>query len=110
MKPATASKPKGKRSRKDERWHLRLYIAGATPKSLDAVRNLKKICDTRVAKKYEAEVIDLLEHPQLAKVDQILAIPTLVRRLPPPLRKIVGDLSNIERVLVVLDLCRGDIS
>lgn len=107
MKPAATGKPRGKKT-KDERWHLRLYIAGATPKSLDAVRNLREICATHLDRKYEVEVIDLLEHPQLAKGDQILAIPTLVRRLPPPLKKIVGDLSNTERVLVGLDLRRGD--
>jgi len=83
---------------------LRLYVAGQTPKSLAAFANLKKICEEHLAGRYKIEVIDLLEHPQLAKGDQIFAIPTLVRRLPPPLRKIIGDLSNTEKVLVGLDL------
>jgi circadian clock protein KaiB len=85
-------------------YRLRLYVAGQTPKSLQAFANLKKICEEHLQGRYEIEVIDLLENPQLAKGDQILAIPTLVRKLPPPLRKIIGDLSNTERVLVGLDL------
>jgi circadian clock protein KaiB len=85
-------------------WELRLYVAGQTPKSLLAFANLKKICDQHLAGKYRIEVVDLLENPQLAKGDQIFAIPTLVRRLPPPLKKIIGDLSNTERVLVGLDV------
>src|SRR5688572_18966166 len=87
-----------------ERWDLRLYVAGQTPKSLAAFANLKKLCDEHLAGRYSIEVIDLLEQPQLASGDQILAIPTLVRKLPEPLRKIIGDLSNTERVLVGLDL------
>jgi circadian clock protein KaiB len=83
---------------------LRLYVAGQTPKSVTALANLKKFCEEHLAGKYRIEVIDLLEHPQLARGDQILAIPTLVRRLPSPIRKIIGDLSNTERVLVGLDL------
>ena len=83
---------------------LRLYVAGQTPKSVTALANLKKLCEDHLAGKYRIEVIDLLEHPQLARGDQILAIPTLVRRLPEPIRKIIGDLSNTERVLVGLDL------
>lgn len=83
---------------------LRLYVAGQTPKSVTALINLKKLCEEHLAGKYRIEVIDLLEHPQLARGDQILAIPTLVRRLPSPIRKIIGDLSNTERVLVGLDL------
>jgi len=83
---------------------LRLYVAGQTPKSVTALANLKKFCEEHLAGKYRLEVIDLLEHPQLARGDQILAIPTLVRRLPSPMRKIIGDLSNTERVLVGLDL------
>jgi circadian clock protein KaiB len=83
---------------------LRLYVAGQTPKSLAAFSNLKKICEEHMAGQYEIEVIDLLKHPQLASGDQILAIPTLVRRLPEPIKKIIGDLSNTERVLVGLDL------
>ena len=83
---------------------LRLYVAGQTRKSLAAFANLKKICEEHMAGRYKIEVIDLLEKPQLAKGDQILAIPTLVRQLPPPLKKIIGDLSNTEKVLVGLDL------
>ena len=83
---------------------FRLYVAGQTPKSLAAFANLKKICEEHVAGKYRIEIIDLLENPTLAKGDQILAIPTLVRKLPEPVRKIIGDLSNTERVLVGLDL------
>ncbi len=88
----------------NETWQLRLYVAGQTRKSLAAVANLKRVCEEHLAGKYEIEVIDLLEHPQLARGDQILAIPTLVRKLPSPMRKIIGDLSNTERVLVGLDL------
>jgi circadian clock protein KaiB len=87
-----------------EHYDLRLYVAGQTPKSLQAFRNLKKICEEHLQGRYHIEVIDLMVHPQLAKGDQILAIPTLVRRLPEPLRKIIGDLSDTERVLVGLDL------
>jgi circadian clock protein KaiB len=87
-----------------ERWELRLYVAGQTPKSLTAFANLKKLCEQHVPGRYQIEIIDLLEHPQLAAGDQILAIPTLVRQLPPPLKKVIGDLSNTERVLVGLDL------
>ena len=85
-------------------WELRLYVAGQTPKSLQAFANLKRICEAHLAGKYHIEVIDLLKNPQLAKGDQILALPTLVRKLPAPVRKIIGDLSNTERVLVGLDL------
>jgi circadian clock protein KaiB len=85
-------------------WQLRLYVAGHTPKSLTAFANLKKICETHLQGRYIIEVIDLLKQPGLAKGDQILAIPTLVRRLPEPVRKIIGDLSDTARVLVGLDL------
>ena len=85
-------------------WNLRLYVAGQTPKSLTAFVNLKRICDEHLAGRYRIEVIDLVQNPQLAQGDQILAIPTLVRRLPEPIRRIIGDLSNSERVLVGLDL------
>jgi len=85
-------------------YNLRLYVAGQTPRSLRAFANLRDICDKHLAGRYTIEVIDLLENPQLAQGDQILAIPTLVRKLPPPLRKIIGDLSNTEKVLVGLDL------
>ena len=85
-------------------WELRLYVAGQTPKSLQAFANLKRICEEHLAGKYRIEVIDLLKNPQLAKGDQILALPTLVRKLPEPVKKIIGDLSNTERVLVGLDI------
>jgi len=83
---------------------LRLYVAGQTPKSLTAFANLRRICETHLAGRYEIEVIDLLERPQLAEGDEIIAIPTLVRRLPPPVTKLIGDLSDTERVLVGLQL------
>lgn len=85
-------------------WQLRLYVAGQTPKSITAFANLKKICEEHLRGQYTIEIIDLIENPQLAKGDQILAIPTLVRRLPEPITKIIGDLSNTERVLIGLDL------
>ena len=87
-----------------ERWDLRLYVAGQTPRSLAAFANLKKLCESHLAGRYHITIIDLLKSPQLARGDQIVAIPTLVRRLPPPLSKIIGDLSNTERVLVGLQL------
>lgn len=87
-----------------ERWELRLYVAGQTPRSLAAFANLKQICESHLAGKYHIDVIDLVKNPQLARGDQIVAIPTLVRKLPPPLSKIIGDLSNTERVLVGLQL------
>jgi circadian clock protein KaiB len=93
-----------KETKPKEMWHLKLYVAGQTPKSLQAFANLKKICEEHLKGQYTIEVIDLLENPQLASGDQILAIPTLVRKLPPPIRKIIGNLSNTERVLVGLDL------
>jgi circadian clock protein KaiB len=98
---------KGKKTKTDsteEIWNLRLYVAGQTPKSIAAFANLKKICEEHLAGKYRIEVIDLLKSPQLAKGDQIIAIPTLVRKLPEPLKKIIGDLANTERVLVGLDI------
>lgn len=85
-------------------WDLRLYVAGQTPKSLAAFTNLKRICNEHLAGQYRIEVIDLTQQPQLAAEHQILALPTLVRKLPSPIRKIIGDLSNTERVLVGLDL------
>ncbi|MBD2594581.1 circadian clock protein KaiB [Nostoc spongiaeforme FACHB-130] len=91
-------------------WELRLYVAGQTPKSLKAFANLKKICEEYLEGQYRIEVIDLLENPQLAKGDQILAIPTLVRKLPEPVKQIIGDLSNTEKVLVGLDLRQVNIS
>lgn len=89
-----------------ERWRLRLYVAGQTPRCLAAFSNLKKLCEEYLTGQYEIEVIDLLQTPALAQGDQILAIPTLVRKLPEPVRKIIGDLSNTERVLVGLDIRR----
>jgi circadian clock protein KaiB len=86
------------------KWELRLYVAGQTPRSLAAFANLKIICEEHLKGEYSLDVIDLLENPQLAKGDQILAIPTLVRKLPEPMKKIIGDLSNTERVLVGLDI------
>ena len=86
------------------KWKLRLYIAGETSRSIAALRNLQALCKQYLPANYRIEVIDLLRNPQLAAGDQILAVPTLVRRLPPPLKKIIGDLSNAERVLVGLDL------
>lgn len=89
---------------KEEYWELRLYVAGQTHKSVTALANLKKYCEEFLKGKYKIEVIDLLKNPQLAEGDQILAIPTLVRKVPVPIRKIIGDLSNQERVLVGLDI------
>ena len=89
---------------KPERWELRLYIAGKTPKSMAALENLKKYCELHLPGVYSLEVIDLLVQPQLAAGDQILAIPTLVRKFPEPIRKIIGDLSNEEKVLVGLNI------
>lgn len=89
---------------KSDKWILRLYVAGQTPKCITAFANLKKICAEHLDGKCQIEIIDLLENPQLARGDQIIAIPTLVRNLPQPVRKIIGDLSNTEKVLVGLDL------
>jgi len=85
-------------------WILKLYVAGQTPKSIAAFANLKKICDQHLAGKYRIEIVDLLKNPKLARGDQILAIPTVVRQLPPPVKKLIGDLANTERVLVGLDI------
>ncbi len=85
-------------------WHLRLYVAGESPKSLEAFANLKRFCENHLADRYEIEVVDLLENPRLARGDEIVAIPTLVRQLPAPVRKIIGDLSDTNRVLVGLQL------
>lgn len=106
MKPAKQTKAKTAKKIKpaEPRYDLRLYVAGQTPRSLQALSNLKKICEEHLTGDYRVEIIDLLKKPQLAAGDQILAIPTLVRALPKPARKIIGDLSNTERVLVGLDL------
>jgi len=91
-------------STKDQTWELRLYIAGKTTKSVTALANLQKYCEEHLKGKYVIEIIDLLQQPQLAEGDQILAIPTLVRKVPEPIRKIIGDLSNEEKVLVGLNI------
>ena len=95
---------KASKAGNEEKWELRLYTAGQTPKSLAAFRNLKKVCEEHLPGKYEIEVVDLLANPRLAKDHQIVAIPTLVRKLPNPIRKIIGDLSDVERTLVGLEL------
>lgn len=100
MKP---NRTKPKKEAKDT-WNLRLYVAGQTTRSAAALSNLQAICEQHLAGKYTIEVIDLLQNPHLASGDQILAIPTLVRKLPPPMKKIIGDLSKTERVLIGLDL------
>jgi len=101
MKNGTA---KAKTPKKEMAYDLRLYVAGQTPRSLHAFANLKRICEQHLAGRYRIQIIDLLENPQLAKGDQIIAIPTLVRRLPPPVKKIIGNLSNTERALIGLDI------
>ena len=93
-----------KASERGEWWELRLYVAGHTPMSIEAFANLKRICEEHLQGRYRIEVIDLLVNPTLARGDQILAVPTLVRQLPPPMKKIIGDFSNTERVLVGLNL------
>ena len=95
---------KATRTKPADVWKLRLYVAGQTPKSLTAFANLKHLCEQHLKGRYTIEVIDLVQTPRLAKDDQILAVPTLVRSLPEPVRKIIGDLSHTERVLVGLDL------
>jgi circadian clock protein KaiB len=109
MPKARASKTKfatkeSLESARPAKWRLRLYVAGNTANSISAFANLKEICEVHLGGRYQIEVVDLLENPTLAKGDQIVAIPTLVRRLPHPVKKIIGDLSNRDRVLVGLDL------
>ena len=104
MKTRAKRNGKGKSKGSKDFWKLRLYIAGETSRSLAALENLQKICDEHLTGRYQVEVVDLLKNAHLAEGDQILAVPTLVRRLPPPLKKIIGDLSNTQRVLVGLDL------
>ena len=99
----TSRRTAKKKSPSDE-WILRLYVAGQSARSAAELRNLEAICEQHLAGRYRIELIDLLKHPQLARGDQIVAVPTLVRHLPPPMKKIIGDLSNEERVLVGLDL------
>jgi len=96
--------PEPPRAEPQELWDLRLYVAGQTPKSVAAIANLKRFCEEHLLGKYRIEVIDLASNPQLARTDQILAIPTLVRRFPSPMRKVIGDLSSSERVFVGLEL------
>jgi circadian clock protein KaiB len=108
--PSPREKPKTSRRKehftksRSDKWDLRLYVAGQTPKAITAFNNLKLICEEQLKGKYHIEVIDLLKNPQLTRDNQILAVPTLVRKLPLPVRNIIGDLSNAERVLVGLDL------
>ncbi len=106
MATATAPAKKGSKPEKAPKieWQLRLYIAGSTPRAAAAMENLKRLCETHLAGRYSIEVVDLLVNPQLAAGDQILAVPTLVRKFPEPMRKIIGDLSNEQRVLVGLDV------
>ena len=103
MKSSTGKRGPAKTKRADF-YRLRLYIAGQTPNSIAAIANLEKLCEDKLRGKYRIEVVDLLKKPQLAKGDQIIAIPTLVRRLPPPVKKIIGNLSKTESVIVGLDL------
>jgi len=100
----TMAKAKSGSDTKEYKWELRLYIAGKTPKSVTALSNLQRYCEEHLKGQYKIEVIDLLVQPQLAEGDQILAIPTLVRKVPEPIRKIIGDLSNEEKVLVGLNI------
>jgi len=106
--PTSAIRATGARGSKpepdEERWNLRLYVAGETPKCVQAFQHLKQICEEHLQGRYSIEVIDLLKNPTLASGDQIIAIPTLVRQLPPPVKKIIGDLTNTERVVVGLNL------
>ena len=104
MTKSPTQKRRPAKASRDEFYRLRLYIAGQTPNSIAAITNLKKICEDKLKGRYRIEVVDLLEKPQLAKGDQIIAIPTLVRRLPPPVKSIIGNLSKTESVLVGLDL------
>jgi len=103
-RPAKRKPPTKMKTARPKVWKLRLYVAGQTPKSVRAFANLKVLCDTHLQGRYQIEVIDLLEHPEMARGDQILALPTLVVKLPTPVRKIIGDLSNTDRVLVGLAL------
>ena len=104
MKKSLDKKRRTAKRTRSNFWELRLYIAGQTPNSIAAIANLKKICEDQLKGKYRIEVIDLLKKPQLAKGDQIIAIPTLVRKLPPPVKKIIGSLAKTESVIVGLDL------
>jgi circadian clock protein KaiB len=103
-KDSTEKFEKSLQAKGKEKYVLRLYVTGMTPKSVRAFENIKKICEENLQGRYELEVIDIYQQPEYAKTEQLLAMPTLIKKLPPPLRKIVGDLSNTERVLVGLDI------
>jgi circadian clock protein KaiB len=105
QKYAPLSQAKPKTAKDSDAWELRLYIAGHSERTAAALKNLREICEEHLQHKYRLEVVDLTVNPALARGDQILAVPTLVRRLPPPVKRIIGDLSNTERVLVGLNLC-----
>ena len=100
--PTTKKKPEGKR--KEKEWELRLYVAGETEKSRAAIENLQKICEEHLKGRYHIEVVDLMKNPQLAAGEQIFAVPTLIRKLPEPVKKLIGDLSSTEKVLIGLDM------
>lgn len=103
-KPRTAAHPASIDSRQGKVWEFRLYVAGQTPRSVAAAENLENLCRQYLQGKYTIDVVDLIDHPERARTDQIVAIPTLVRKLPEPVRRVIGDLSNTERVLVSLQL------
>jgi len=107
-KPKTASRPVKVKQKEPEStadsWNLRLYIAGDSPRSRSALENLQRICNTHLGRNYTVEVVDLKKRPELAKIDQILAVPTLIRKIPEPMKRVIGDLSNAERALLALDL------
>jgi circadian clock protein KaiB len=105
-RPISKKRGASKQPRNGQIWKLRLYVAGQTSRSMTAIRNLELICKEHIGEHYHIEVIDLVKNPRLARDDQILAIPTLIRKIPVPARKIIGDLSNVDRVLVGLDLRR----
>src|SRR5580698_7799020 len=104
--PASNTKPnaKEKSNTRPDSWNLRLYVAGQTPKSLTAFSNLKRLCEEHLSGRYHIEIVDLVKQPHLAQNDQIVALPTLVRKLPEPIKRIIGDLSNLERVMLGLEL------
>jgi len=102
--PQALNSPRGIPAADPNVWELRLYVAGKTARSVAALENLHRLCEEHLAGKYRIEVVDLLVHPTLARGDQIVAIPTLVRKLPPPMRKVIGDLSNVDRTLIGLQL------
>lgn len=106
-KPAGSVKTAKALAEANHLWNLRLYVAGQTPKSLTAFANLKQLCEQYLAGRYVIEVVDLARQPQLAQADQIVALPTLVRKLPEPIKRLIGDLSNTERVMVGMELARG---